>query len=347
VLRAGTVLTVSATLGGKTVREWIPHFLANSESNSIAWLALKHAITVLPAASSLKALRELAKESHASEKYIGFGNPLLDGDPDGALDEKTRARRLADAKLACDKRCTSAQSTLTATLVDPLEGNGRVTRGPDGLADNADLRKWAPLPETADEVCNVATILGVDPGTQVYIGADARETKVKRLSDVGQLAKYKVVHFATHGTLAGQLSTAAEPGLILTPPEEASEVDDGYLTASEIAALKLDADWVILSACDTAAGDAKSAEALSGLARAFIYAGARSLLVSHWYVSSVSTVSLITSAVAMLTVDPTIGRAEALRRSMQLMLETGKEDEAHPAVWAPFVVVGEGGATRQ
>ena len=74
-----------------------------------------------------------------------------------------------------------------------------------------------------------------------------------------------MLHFATHGAMAGELGSAREPGLILTPPEKASEEDDGYLSASEIAALKLDADWVILSACNTAAGGAASAEALSGL----------------------------------------------------------------------------------
>ncbi len=83
---------------------------------------------------------------------------------------------------------------------------------------------------------------------------------------------------------AGQVQGNAEPGLLLTPPATATEEDDGYLTASEIAGLKLDADWVILSACNTAAGGAQGAEALSGLARAFIYAQARALLVSHWEV---------------------------------------------------------------
>ena len=80
-------------------------------------------------------------------------------------------------------------------------------------------------------------------------------------------------------------------GLILTPPDQASEADDGYLTASEIAALKLDADWFILSACNTAAGNTNNAEALSGLARAFIYAQARALLVSHWAVNSDAAVN--------------------------------------------------------
>jgi CHAT domain-containing protein len=162
------------------------------------------------------------------------------------------------------------------------------------------------------------------------------------LSDDGTLGKYKIVHFATHGALAGQISHASEPGLVLTPPAEATKDDDGYLSASEVAALKLDADWVILSACNTAAGGASGAEALSGLARAFFYAGARSLLVSHWAVNSNATVKLITTAVAELKANPGIGRAEALRRSMMAMIQHGQDYEAHPAFWAPFVLVGEG-----
>jgi CHAT domain-containing protein len=155
-----------------------------------------------------------------------------------------------------------------------------------------------------------------------------------------------MVHFATHGVLAGQLDGTHEPGLILTPPDRATEEDDGYLSASEIAALKLDADWVILSACNTAAGTATSAEALSGLARAFIYAQARALLVSHWEVYSDATVKLITTAIREMVGDPKVGRAEALRRSMLALLDKGSLEEAHPAFWAPFVVVGEGAAAR-
>src|SRR5208337_2682602 len=111
---------------------------------------------------------------------------------------------------------------------------------------------------------------------------------------------------------AGQVSGNSEPGLLLTPPVDASEADDGYLTASEIAALKLDADWVILSACNTAAGGAEGAEALSGLARAFLYAQARALLVSHWEVDSDATVKLITGAMGRLATGRSTGRAEAM-----------------------------------
>jgi len=129
-------------------------------------------------------------------------------------------------------------------------------------------------------------------------------------------------------------------GLILTPPDEASPEDDGYLSASEIAGLKLDTDWVILSACNTAAGGAERAEALSDMARAFFYAGARALLVSHWAVDSDATVKLITKTLGTMAANKTIGRSEALRRSMVELIEQGSLEEAHPAYWAPFVVVG-------
>ncbi len=119
------------------------------------------------------------------------------------------------------------------------------------------------------------------------------------------------------------------------------------MTASEIALLKLDADWVILSACNTAAAGEPDGEGLSGLAKAFFYAGSRALLVSHWPVSSDATVALMTALFAEAAADPTIGRSEAHRRAMlSLMNDTTNPHYAHPAFWAPFVVVGEGGKVR-
>jgi CHAT domain-containing protein len=178
------------------------------------------------------------------------------------------------------------------------------------------------------------------------LGAGATETALRTLSGEGRLANYRVLHFATHGALAGEVKGSEEPGLILTPPAKDaakdSENDDGFLTASEIATLKLDADWVVLSACNTAGSSGGSAEALSGMARAFFYAGARALLVSHWAVDSQAAVKLTTRAFAAIKARRSTGRAEALRIAMRDLLERGRPGEWHPSQWAPFVVVGEG-----
>ena len=134
----------------------------------------------------------------------------------------------------------------------------------------------------------------------------------------------------------------AEPALVLSLPEKPTEFDDGLLTASEAAQLKLNADWVVLSACNTAAGDRPGAEALSGLASAFFYAGSRSLLVSHWSVEVNSSVQLMAGTFAAIAADPKLSHGEALQKSMLAMIDNPIELQwAAPKFWAPFVVVGE------
>jgi len=185
----------------------------------------------------------------------------------------------------------------------------------------------------------MAEYLGAD-NDMVYLRERATETQVKALP----LYENKVVAFSTHGLLSGEIKGLVEPALVLTPPQQATTADDGLLTASEVAQLKLDANWVILSACNTAAGDKPGAEGLSGLAKAFFYAGARALLVSHWPVESSSATALVTTMFDAVKKNPAIGRAEALRQSMlQLASNKSKPFYAHPLFWAPFVVVGEGG----
>jgi CHAT domain-containing protein len=306
---------------------------AKDDYRAAAWLARNHALTVLPAVSSLKALRQVSRPSAAAKPMIGFGNPLLDG-PD------PRYARLA--QLSLDKqRCPTADWERTVGLSGSNSGVApaemRNTR-----INVAEIRLQVPLPETTDELCAVARDIGADVG-ELRLGARATEQEVKVLSANGKLAEYRILHFATHGAMAGELTGTSEPGLLLTPPADASAEDDGYLSASEIAALKLDADWVILSACNTAAGSAQNAEALSGLARAFIYAQTRALLVSHWAVDSDATVKLITSAMRDIARNTNVSRAEAVRRAMLDLIDNGKTGDAHPAYWAPFIVVGEGG----
>ena len=244
-----------------------------NDYKSAAWLARQNAITVLPAVSSLKALRRVAQPSAATKPMIGFGNPLLDG-PNSYYEE---------LKQAALKRQSCGGLGKVPLAVNRGRGGAKPFAQRGGIASVADLRMASPLPETAEELCDVAKAIGADEA-DIFLGARASEREIKQLNEADTLRGYRIVHFATHGALAGEISGSAEAGLILTPPNDGTKADDGYLSASEIASLRLDADWVILSACNTAAGGTQGAEALSGLARAFFYAGARALLVSHWAV---------------------------------------------------------------
>lgn len=287
------------------------------------WLVADHGLTVLPSVAALTALNSVPPATRTGETYLAFANPLLTG-------------RSGDDRRAFERKgCTPAKSApLQVASLDTPEISV-FFRG--GAADVAAVRSLQPLPETTDEVCAVAAALGAGPEA-LHLGADANEDELKALSDNGELAAARILHFATHGLVSGELSGLAEPAIVLSPPQTPSTTNDGLLTASEVTTLKLDADWVILSACNTASGEG-GGEALSGLARAFFYAGARALMVSHWPVNSDAAVSLVTTAVGEITRDPSVDRAEALRRAMIAEIAKGGR-HADPANWAPFILVG-------
>ncbi len=156
--------------------------------------------------------------------------------------------------------------------------------------DSADLAQLPRLPDTADELISVAKSLQVDPAKVLYLGKDANERKVKDTD----LSRFRIVAFATHGLVPGDLNGLSQPALALSAPSVADVDGDGLLTMEEILALKLDSDWVVLSACNTGTGAGAGAEAVSGLGRAFFYAGTRTLLVTNWAVHSESARELVT-----------------------------------------------------
>ncbi|MFN3892570.1 MAG: CHAT domain-containing protein [Beijerinckiaceae bacterium] len=271
------------------------------------WLIRKHAIVTLPTAASLRALRQAREIARAPEPFRGYGAPNFAGAP---------------------QQVASLRSAGTAASVFEA---GRVSLDA--------VRSLAPLPQTEGELLQLAKVLDAPQGS-VRLGGQATEAAVK--SD--DLARFRVLAFATHGLLAGEIGGLVEPALAFTPPAEATPQDDGLLTASEAARLNLNADWVILSACNTASGDGTpGASGLSGLARAFFYAGAKTLLVSHWPVRDDAAARLTSQAFEVLARDASLGKADAFRQSMLALLRDESDPTlAHPAIWAPFVVVGEG-----
>ena len=284
-----------------------------------AYLVRRHAITVSPSVANLKVLRQSASLAPAGKPLTGFGNPVLDRNKPAVPGTGEPA----------------ARSPQTRSFASYYRGT---------KPDIESLRTGlAPLPNTARELKSVAAALGV-PSSEIKLGLDATERAVK----LSPLRNYRIVYFATHGLVSGEINGLAEPALVLTLPERPNAEDDGLLTASEVAELKLNADWVVLSACNTAAGDTPGAEGLSGLARAFFYAGARALLVSHWNVDDEATARITTGVFTRLSKDPSLGRAEALRlATLDLIDKSPNPEDAFPAFWAPFVVVGEGGAVTR
>ncbi len=303
---------------------------------NVPWLARTHAVTVVPSASALITLRKLPAGSPNRDRLIGFGDPYFN------------PQQAAEAE----------QELKTPVQVASVSADaGSVTRGvPLKLRasphtedfDTAELAQLPRLPDTRSELTSVAHALGVDPAKALYLGKDANEENV----ETRDLAHYRIVAFATHGLVPGDLDGLTQPALALTAPGVAGVKGNGLLTVEEILALKLDADWVVLSACNTAAGAGAGAEAASGLGSAFFYAGTRAILVTNWSVHSASARELISDLFRRQSTDPNLSRSESLRQAMVALLDgAGYKDEtgkmllsyAHPLFWAPYTIIGDGG----
>lgn len=214
------------------------------------------------------------------------------------------------------------------------------------LADPASIRKMPSLPGTQAELSAMATIFGNAP-EDIVTGAAATEAAFR--ADP-RLANANVIALSTHGVLPAANDPLGEPGLIFTPPQSATLGDDGLLSASEASALTLRADWVILSACNTATeAGVRATDGLSALSKAFLYAGARSLLASHWRVSDAATAALIVETLATRKSNPGLTRAQALQLAMR-SVRTGHRPDgsqvkgwenwwSHPSAWAAFSIV--------
>jgi CHAT domain-containing protein len=296
---------------------------------NVAWLARTHAVTLMPSASALRTLRQLSIGSDKRQPMIGFGDPLFN------------QKQAVEAQVAMDA------TTHEADVTRGVELKRRAAPQTRGI-DSAQLGLLPRLPDTADELKSIALALQADPSKVLNLGKAANEETVKKTD----LSKYRIIVFATHGLVSGDLDGLHQPALAMTAPEVAGVPGDGLLTMEEILALKLDADWVVLSACNTGAGAGAESEAGSGLGRAFFYAGTRAILVTNWSVHSDSARQLVSEMFARQTADPSLSRGEALRQAMMALLDGPGFTDAHgktlfaydhPLSWAPYTIIGDGG----
>ena len=309
-----------------------------AEYRNVPWLARTHAVTMIPSAAALLTLRRLPPGSAQRDKLIGFGDPYFNQDEAAEAEMQLHA---APSKLALAGANDANADTVSLRASPHVED-----------LDTAKLAMLPRLPDTREELIAIARALDVDPAKSLYLGREANEQNLERID----LAHYRVVAFAAHGLIPGDLDGLTQPALALTAPEVAGVKGDGLLTMEKILALKLDADWVVLSACNTAAGAGAGAEAASGLARAFFYAGTRAVLVTNWPVHSASARELVSDLFRRQAADSTLTRGEALRQSMMALLDgPGFTDEqgrtafsyAHPLFWAPYTVIGDGGGAAR
>ncbi len=309
-----------------------------SNYRQVPWLVRSHAVTMLPSVASLGTLQTMPPGDPSRRPFVGFGDPYFSKE---------------QAALAADEKATRASASETrqrdvvavSTRAVPI----RFRSSPVGV-DSSQLATLPRLPDTAEEIRALAMATNADLARDVFLGARANERTVKTLD----LAGYRIVAFATHGLVPGDLDGLTQPALALSAPDVAGVDGDGLLTMDEILALRLNADWIVLSACNTASGQGAGSDAVAGLGRAFFYAGARALLVSNWPVETTSARVLTTDLFRRQQGDGAAGRAGALQQTMNWMIDRGEFVDAasgkvifsyaHPIFWAPFTLIGDGGA---
>jgi CHAT domain-containing protein len=300
------------------------------EYKAVPWLSRKIALTQLPSVRALTGLRRAPPPKGERRLYLGIGDPFF------SAEQAAEAARAAPVMLASASATTSRGAPVQLRSAPKTMG-----------VEAAELALLPRLPDTSEELLAIAKALGADPARDVVLHKDANEKRITGM----KLDDRRIIHFATHGLVPGELEGLTQPALALTAPEVAGVDGDGLLTMEEILGLKLNADWVVLSACNTASGAGEGAEALSGLGSAFFYAGARALLVSNWPVDSVASRVLMSDLFKRYASGPAQSKAESLRQAMLALMDgpgfiapdTGKPafSYAHPLFWAPFVLVGD------
>jgi CHAT domain-containing protein len=290
---------------------------SGADYRSMPWLIKSMAVTHMPSIASWYAVSSNSTPVR-SGSFIAWADPDFSGEASGAA-STTRSVRKA---------------------VRSAEQRGLEVR-PGQLPANLGTM-LPPLPETKAEAQAVARALKASAQSDVVAGNKATRASVIALSESGALAQKGVVMFATHGLAPAQVPGLFQPALAMA--REPGSTQPSLLQLDDVVGLRMNADWVLLSACNTASADRAGGDSMSGLARGFFFAGARSLLVTHWEVESESAAAITTKTMGRYASNTRLTRAQALQETAIELIEAKltSQEWANPAFWAAYALVGDG-----
>ena len=278
----------------------MPRTGGRADYRALPYMVRRWAISYIPSASVLSSLRKKRFVTERGEDLSARKEIVAFGDPVYALKD---ANQSPDAGRA-----------------------GQIIRSLFGPEERWDLQR---LRDSGREVAGIANSYKPEE-VALYLGEQASEENVKASR---HLRNARRIHFAAHGFISER--RPQHSGLVLTLSEQSKE--DGLLQVYEIFDMKLSAELVVLSACRTGLGKEVHGEGVMGLMRAFMYAGASSVVVSQWQVADRSTADLMVKFYKRM--NGPLDKTEALRGAKLEMIES--DLYSHPYYWAPFVLVGE------
>ncbi|MGL5060526.1 MAG: CHAT domain-containing protein [Microcoleus sp.] len=292
-----------------------------SEPNAKNFLIARHEIIILPSASTLAIIRKNYADRKPPDRTLAIladpvfsqndervKNRLTPGPPQGFRLRNLASINLASTNLASNNLALS-RSIRTSNLV------------------------WPPkrLPFTRQEAQTILSLLPSVNNSQLFDFAANRTTATD-----GSLANYQIVHFATHGIANSQNPELS--GILMSMVDETGNILNGFLRLNDIFNLKLAADLVVLSACQTGLGENIQGEGMVGLTRGFMYAGAQRVAVSLWNVDDEGT-SVLMQKFYQKMLQEKLAPAAALRAAQVEMMQHEKWNS--PYYWAAFMIQGE------
>ncbi|HME23576.1 MAG TPA: CHAT domain-containing tetratricopeptide repeat protein [Acetobacteraceae bacterium] len=361
LLREGSIDTAPVKGDAATITTLVKRVRASIESptealpkfDTGAAQALYDA-TLAPVATRLSGVNALVVAPSGPLLSLPF--PLLltgPGDPNALADAPWLIRQMTVAHVPSAANFVALRKAGTSRAAHPWFGFGgfrpvtlaqaAATFPGAACANSARLFASLPtLPFAQRELDAARGLLGAQPTDELLNAAFTAEA-VRRTA----LKEYRILHFATHALLPAELRCQNEPAIVTSAPPGARDASGTLLSASDVAGLDLDANAVILSACNTGGpGTSTGGESLSGLARAFFFAGARSMLVTHWSINDQTSAFLVADTLRRLVAGNDGGLAGALRAAqLGIIGRAGKDLPgylAHPFYWAPFALIGEG-----